>query len=201
VFAFSRQVSYDSAGDSTEFGGGSVSRLMKIAHKMDKLLSSTDLTPKTTKKLCHQKKLLHQLSGKIDNLKTDAHWQLASKLCNKYEHVMIPVFKVSQMVNRFKRKIRSRTVREMLHWSHFAFRQRLHHKGEELGTSIHEVGEEYTTKGCGSCGLIDEKIGGRKYFRCIDPLCGYECDRDRGSGRTIYLKKIESCVGRYTSLV
>ncbi len=99
------------------------------------------------------------------------------------------------MVNRFKRKIRARTVREMLHWSHFAFRQRLQHKGEELGTRVHEVTEEYTTKGCGSCGRINHTIGGKEWFTCAH--CGYSCDRDRGASRTIFLKEIESCVGKY----
>jgi transposase len=151
------------------------------------------LTRCKTKALKRQRRVM---AAKIDNLKTDVHWKLANELCASYEHVMIPVFKVSQMVNRFKRKIRCRTVREMLHWSHYAFRQRLICKGEEWGTAVHEVGEEYTTKGCPHCGSINHKIGGSEWFSCRQ--CGYECDRDRGASRSIYLKNIETCVGPYS---
>jgi transposase len=165
--------------------------------------SVVDPTPERPSRVylnrCKTKALKRQrraMAAKIDNLKTDVHWKLANELCASYEHVMIPVFKVSQMVNRFKRKIRCRTVREMLHWSHYAFRQRLICKGEEWSTTVHEVGEEYTTKGCPHCGSINQKIGGSEWFSCRQ--CGYECDRDRGASRSIYLKNIETCVGPYS---
>lgn len=133
------QTTFDSDSNSTKYGYRAVSRLMCLAKQLDRLAP-------------RRRRQRHALSAKIENLKTDFHWQLAHQLCRSYEHIMIPIFRVSQMVNRFKRKIRSETVRQMLHWSHFAFRQRLHHKGEEWQTKVHEVSEHYTSKSCGNCG-------------------------------------------------
>ncbi len=108
---------------------------------------------------------------------------------------MIPTFSVAQMVNRFKRKIRSSTVREMLHWSHFSFRRRLICKGEELSSQIHVVGEQYTSMACGGCGLLNRSLGGAEWFTCRN--CSYSCDRDRGASRSIYMKNVNSCIGHY----
>ena len=165
------------------------------------LLPSDNVPSSTTYKRLRKKnrralkRQRNTLAAKIDNLKADVHWKIANEWCTRAEHVLIPIFKVSQMINCFKRKIRKQTVREMLHWSHYAFRQKLKCKGEEYSTHIHEVGEEYTTKGCGECGRIDENIGGKKIFKC--KYCTYIADRDRGSARTIILKNIEAFVGTY----
>jgi IS605 OrfB family transposase len=203
------QATYDSGGASIKYGHGDVVRMSQIAEKMDKLRSVWSYDQNRMSDDGHRpapthserkraKRAFNRMSAKIENLKTDAHWKLAAELCQSYEHVMIPVFKVAQMVKRsgggHRRKLSKRTVREMHLWSHYEFRQRLKHKAEELGTHVHEVGEEYTTVGCGECGRINE-VGSGTWYRCA--YCMYECDRDRGAARTIYIKNIETYVGVY----
>jgi IS605 OrfB family transposase len=199
------QTTYDSGGVSVKYGHGDVGRMSRLAEKIDAIKSAQaasytsdsgddDGHPTSS----NRKKLMcDRLQATLENLRTDAHWKLAAELCRSYEHVMIPVFKVAQMVNRDdgRRKIGKRTVREMYNWSHFAFRQRLKYKAEELGTHIHEVGEQYTTMACGACGHLDRSIGSGTWFKC--KRCPYECDRDRGAARTIYIKNVEQCIGVY----
>ena len=54
------------------------------------------------------------------------------------------------------------------------------------------VGEEYTSKTCGVCGVLNQKLGGKTKFVCGE--CGYEADRDLNAARNILIKSIcESC--------
>jgi hypothetical protein len=200
---------YDSGGVSVKYGVGGDKRMLDIALKMDKLRSvwSASLPHQQNRALAiserkRAKRVYCRHQAKLENLKRDAHWKLAAELCRSYEHVMIPVFAASEMVRRSDesrtRTISPTTVRKMLNWSHFEFRQRLKHKADELGTRVHEVGEEYTTMACGECGRLNRSIGSGTWFKCTH--CTYECDRDRGAARTIIIKNIETYVGKYDLL-
>ena len=75
----------------------------------------------------------------------------------------------------------------MLTWSHFRFRMFLLHKIREYKyCKVIECTEEYTSKTCGHCGQINDKLGGSKTFRC--DLCKVEMDRDANGARNILLK-------------
>ena len=80
------------------------------------------------------------------------------------------------MVTRRGRKISRKTVRQLLSWSHYAFRQRLITKAATLGRNIIVNGEEYTTKTCCKCGHINDKVGKKKTFKC--PGCNFNIGRD-----------------------
>ncbi|CAG8657271.1 10408_t:CDS:2 [Cetraspora pellucida] len=53
-------------------------------------------------------------------------------------------------------------------------------------TNIVECTEEYTSKTCGKCGNINEKLGSSKMFKC--GFCNYVVDRDFNGARNILLK-------------
>ena len=94
------------------------------------------------------------------------------------------------MVKRMSRKINCETVRKMLNWSHFEFRQRLKHKANEFGSVVHEVGEAYSSKSCGKCRGINWMLGNSKTFTC--PFCKFSIDRDFNGARNIFLMNIEN---------
>ncbi len=50
------------------------------------------------------------------------------------------------------------------------------------------VTEEYTSKTCGACFNVHNKLGGNKRFAC--PVCGYEADRDANAARNILIKHL-----------
>lgn len=126
-------------------------------------------------------------------LKQDAHKQIAKDLCTHYSQILIPRFQVSDMIVRGARKINSSTVRKMLHWSHYEFRQQLKHKAELMGVEVVEVSEYYTSKTCGCCGKLDQQLGGNKQYKCKH--CSFEANRDWNGARNIYILNVESYVG------
>ena len=102
------------------------------------------------------------------------------------------------MVNKAKRRIHTKSVRSMLHWAHYRFRQRLLYTAEQhAGVDVKVVTEEYTSKACGVCGVLHHRLGGSKHFRC--PSCGWQCDRDVNGARNILLKTLTEQQGQQPS--
>lgn len=93
-----------------------------------------------------------------------------------YKVVFIPTFETSEMVLKSKRRINTKSVRSMLTWSHYRFKQLLISMAELSGVLVVEMSEAFTSKTCGKCGHIHAKLGGSKIFKC--PECGYVVDRD-----------------------
>ena len=182
---------YDDSGYVYEWGGGEDrSRLMRLGHAADKMLSRAD------KKTCKHrerrllKKRVARVREKIRNLTDDLHRKLIKWLVTNFTHIVLPPFNGHQMNARRARKINSQAVRQMMSWSHGRFRQRLLDKvgaGSEFPHShvfVHE--ESYTSKTCGSCGEVHGKLGGSKTFHC--PTCRVQLDRDYNGARNILLK-------------
>jgi putative transposase len=102
------------------------------------------------------------------------------------------------MVKRAKRKIGSKTARAMLTWSHYQFKQRLLDKTKEYPwCKIQIVDEDYTSKTCGYCGNIHQKLGSNKTFKC--PTCKKEVDRDINGARNILLRFLTLRAGSFDS--
>ena len=134
------------------------------------------------------------MSYRITNLKRDLHWKMAREITSCYDDVLMPVFRVKEMIGKEGRRINKETVKKMLHWSHYEFREHLKHKAEERGTVVHMVGEHYSSKTCGACGHVHWKLGSNKTFQC--PSCQFTIDRDHNGARNIFLMNIERFVGR-----
>ena len=66
------------------------------------------------------------------------------------------------MVTRGQRRIRSKTVRNLLSFAHHRFRNFLKHKASENGRTVLIVNEAYTSKTVSWTGEINHKLGGRK---------------------------------------
>ena len=89
-------------------------------------------------------------------------------------------------------RLRAKSVRQMLTWGHYQFRQFLKNRSKRTNCIVRFVTEEYTSKTCGQCGNIHGRLGGAKRFRCPDPQCGFNLDRDANAARNILLKNAES---------
>jgi len=84
------------------------------------------------------------------------------------------------------RVIRNKTVRSMLTWAHYRFRQHLLNKAREYPwVRVIVCSEEYTSKTCTLCGHRHD-VGGRKTVTC--PQCHVTMDRDDRGARNVYLK-------------
>ena len=96
------------------------------------------------------------------------------------------------MSARKGRKIHTKTVRGMLCWSHYKFRQHLIAKSELFSDcKVIECDESYTCKTCGYCGVINDKLGGSKVFNYKQEDCQQKSigsDRDIHAVRNILLR-------------
>jgi len=97
----------------------------------------------------------------------EVHNKLGSWLCTSYLAVL-PKFETQTMVRRQHRKIHSKTARIILTRAHYRFRQRLFHKAElHSWCQIIVCDEAYTSKTCGACGTLNQKLGSNKTFKTL----------------------------------
>jgi putative transposase len=78
--------------------------------------------------------------------------------------ILLPTFEAKQMVLKANRKLRSKTVRAMLTWSHYRFKMRLKNKAFEFGKTVIDVCEAYTSKTVSWTGEI-KNVGGSRVIR------------------------------------
>ena len=128
-------------------------------------------------------RLLLKIRYKIDEI----HRKFATFLCRMVKCILLPKFDTPNMVKRGQRNIRSKTARSMLNWAHCRFRETLKAKVTLYSRCVLYICEEpYTSKTCGSCGHIHQKLGSNKAFVC--PKCAYKADRDINAARNILLR-------------
>jgi putative transposase len=90
------------------------------------------------------------------------------------------------MARHEQRKLRSKTVRSMLTWAHYAFKERLKTVAAQHGKLVVEVQEAYTSKTCSWSGEI-VKIGSSERIRGMD---GIQMHRDVNGARGIFLRAL-----------
>lgn len=72
-----------------------------------------------------------RLRIRIRNLVDELHKKLSLWIVKNYRVVLLPKYPVSEMVTKARRKIKSKTVRNMLTWSYYRFKTRLINKSRE----------------------------------------------------------------------
>ena len=131
-----------------------------------------------------------RIRQELRNLVDEVHRKLSKWLCESYRVVLIPLFQTQQMVKKgAHRRLSSKTARAMCTWSHYRFRQTLISKAKMYPTThIVETTEEFTSKTCGGCGVLNNKLGGKKIFTCGS--CGFCSDRDFNGARNILIRHL-----------
>jgi len=174
-------------GHLFEISPGDSPTLMKVAKRVDEIQSGW--TKVKAKKRRRMKRKAHRLRRRLQNLVTEVHRKAAKLLVASYDTIVIPTFEVSDMVEKDSRVIGKETVRKMLSWRHYAFRQLLIAKARETPrVKVIEVSEAYTSKTCGQCGNNHATLGSAKTFAC--PKCNLRLDRDGHAGRNIFLRNM-----------
>jgi len=163
-------VGYDPKGNSIFVGKGAQQRLIHLLYTIDK----TELYSVKTK-----------LWKKIRNLVSELHWKTVSYLVENYDVIILPDFRVSQMLRT--KKLGKMTKRLLSMFSFFRFKQKLKWKCDTYGKKLIIVDESYTSKTCTRCGKLNN-VGGNEVFHCR--FCGLEIDRDIVGSRNIFIKNI-----------
>ncbi|XZF64490.1 MAG: RNA-guided endonuclease InsQ/TnpB family protein [Gloeotrichia echinulata DVL01] len=175
-----------------EIGKGDIGRIQRLCQHLDKLIS------RSTKTTCRKRRKMriaaNRVRERIQNLIKDLHNKAVNLLVNSYKVIYLPTFDSSQMVIKKrsgkKRKINSKSVRQMLTLSHYKFEKYLQQAALRKGVIVVLCNESYTSKTCGNCGHINYKLGGKKVFKC--PHCGSQMNRDVNGARNILLRALQA---------
>ncbi|MBO9428341.1 zinc ribbon domain-containing protein [Sulfitobacter sp. R18_1] len=139
----------------------------------------------------HYQKRLNKLMIKARNLVDDLHRRVAYDLVQRFDVLLLPTFETSQMVEKQKRKLRTKTARSMLGLGHYRFQQKLNWMCRKYGKRLVLVNEAYTSKTRSWDGVIHDKLGGAKQIsdgRIV-------VDRDVNGARGILLRALYGNLG------
>ena len=155
--------------------------IKKYQNKLDILNS---LRSKKIIKRNHYTRAQKKVYKKLSFLTDDLHYKTIDFLVNNYSTVIIPIFESQEIASKSKNR---NCNRNLLQLKHYRFRQRLKDKFVLIkNTGVLECTEEFTSKTCTQCGIINNKLGSSEFFKCES--CGLEIDRDINGARNIYLK-------------
>jgi len=178
---------YSPNGKSCEWAKNDIARIGRLCHALDKLQSKWSQPEIRHRKRYRLRRAATRIRKKIRNIVDDVHKRLCNWLVHNYHTILLPEFRTQGMVQKGKRKITSKTARNMLTWAHYRFRMRLLNKAREFPwCKVIVCDEAYTSKTCGKCGTLHNKLGGNKVFAC--PHCKVTLDRDINGARNILIR-------------
>lgn len=166
-------------------GDGANMIIQKMCYRLDDLISR--MSKASAKKKKSMKIAADRLRGKIIAKVDELHKKCARFLCDNFDVILLPTFETKQMSSKAKRRIRSKSVRQMLSLSHYRFKQFLKHKAFETGKMVLDVCEAYTSKTVSWTGEIVNNLGGSKTIKSQD---GRSMDRDLNGARGIFLRSV-----------
>ena len=160
-------VGYDPRGESIFIGEDAHIELTELLVEIDKTEISKD------------KSILWR---KAKNLVAELHWKTISFLVENYDIILLPDFRVSQMVKG--KKLARITKRLLMMFSFHSFKEKLKYKCSMYNKKLIIVDESYTSCTCGRCGNI--KRTKLEVYSCDE--CGLVIDRDATGSRNIFIK-------------
>lgn len=166
-------------------GHHAINKIQRLCTHFDDLLSRA--SPATRQSWKNMRRAANRMRQRIRNLVDEMHKKVARYLVDNFDIILLPTFETSEMVMRGKRKIRSKSVRQMLTLSHYKFKQFLKHKANETGCIVLDVNEAYTPKTVSWNGEIRKLMGGRKV---IKDSMGLTMDRYLNGARGIFLRAL-----------
>ena len=166
-------------------GYQAINRIQRLCQYLDNLLHRASQAKRPLQRTLRQ--AANKIRVKIRNLVDELHKKVAHFLVTHYDIILLPTFESQEMCKRGKRRLRKKSVRQMLTLSHYRFKQRLKQKALEYGVQVIDVCEAYTSKTVSWTGEVIEKLGGAKVITASD---GARMDRDLNGARGIFVKSI-----------
>lgn len=167
-------------------GNESNLQIQKLCFKLDKLISKISKAKSKQKK--RLKKASDRLRAKIKHLVQELHHKIAKFLTDNFDVILLPTFETSQMVSKSKRKLRNKSVRQMLTLSHYEFKQFLKWKAWEKSKIVIDCNEAYTSKTVSWTGEVINNLGGAKIVK--SKQTGMSMNRDLNGARGIFLRAL-----------
>ncbi len=161
-----------------------INRIHRLCSHLDRLLSRIAICTVRRKKRT-MRRAANQIRRRIRCLVKELHSKTVHFLVSNFDVILLPSFDTSQMTVRQHRKIRKKSVRQMLTLSHYKFKQRLLDKAKQCGKHVILVNEAYTSKIVSWTGEEKKKLGGSKIITAGN---GASMHRDLNGARGILVR-------------
>ena len=162
-----------------------INRIQRLCQHCDNLLARSTQEKRPLRRAL--RKAANRIKVKIRNLIDELHKKVAHFLVTNFDIILLPTFESKQMTKRGARKLRKKSVRQMLTLSHYRFKVFLKHKALEYSVRVIEVCEAYTSKTVSWTGEIVANLGGSKVIKSSE---GHRMDRDLNGARGIFIKNV-----------
>ena len=160
--------------------------IQRLCFRLDKLVSK--LSKASSRQKRRLKKAASRLRCKIKNLVKELHHKTARFLVDNFDVILLPTFETSQMVSKSRRKLRNKSVRQMLTLSHYEFKTFLKWKAWEQSKLVLDCNEAYTSKTVSWTGEIIKNLGGARTIKSLST--GLKMNRDLNGARGIFLRAL-----------
>lgn len=165
-------------------GTQAINRIQRLCSHLDCLLSRI-ATCTVRRKKRTMRRAANQIRRRIRSLVKELHCKTVHFLVSNFDVILLPSFDTSQMTLKSQRRLRKKSVREMLVLSHYRFKQRLLMKAKQFGKHVIIVNEAYTSKTVSWTGEAKKKLGGCKIITASD---GTSMHRDLNGARGILVR-------------
>ena len=162
-----------------------INRIQRLCQHCDNLLSRATQEKRPLRRAL--RKAANRIKVKIRNLIDELHKKIAHFLVTNFDIILLPTFETKQMTKRGARKLRKKSVRQMLTLSHYRFKVFLKHKAKEYGVQVIDVCEAYTSKTVSWTGELITNLGGSRVIKSSE---GHRMDRDLNGARGIFIKNV-----------
>ena len=166
-------------------GHHAINRIQRLCQFADNLYSRATQVKRPLRRTLRQ--CAQKIQVKIRNLVMELHKKVAHFLVTNFDIILLPTFETQQMIKRGARKLRKKSVRQMLTLSHYQFKMFLKQKALEYGVVVIDANEAYTSKTVSWTGELIENLGGAKTISDAD---GHRCDRDLNGARGIFISEM-----------
>ena len=163
-----------------------INRIQRLCQHCDNLYSRATQEKRPLRRAL--RKAANRIKVKIRNLIDELHKKVAHFLIRNFDIILLPTFKTNQMTKRGARKLRKKSVRQMLTLSHYGFKVFLKQKAKKYGIQVIDVCEAYTSKTVSWTGEIVANLGGSKVIKSSET--GHRMDRDLNGARGIFIKNV-----------
>ncbi len=178
VRTFTTFFSEDNCG---KLGISDFSRIQRLCSHLDNLISRQSKATHCKKQ--RMQRAVRKMRLKLKDLIEELHFKTALFFVKNFDVILLPTFETSNMTTKAKRKIRSKTVRNLLSFAFYKFSQILEQKAFEYGKTVLRVSEAYTSQTCSWNGEM-KKIGSAKKIKDGNTVL----DRDMNSARGILIR-------------
>ena len=127
-------LSWFSETDAGHIGQQDFGRIQRLCTHLDNLLG------RAARARHRQKRNMYRAAGRMRTR--------IRNLVDHYDIILLPTFETSEMTLRGARKLRRKSVRNLLTFAHYRFQQFLLWKAWQTGRTVLPVNEAYTSKTC-----------------------------------------------------